>query len=281
MRATPKFSLMVLLLSSVGYSYPTLAQTEDHLLASMRKAGEAKAALASAPPYIVVTPGGEAKGYTVEVVNLALKGMGAPALSAVLTAWDAMIPGLQARQFDLVPAGLSITESRCKAVVFSAPFFASQDALYVAPGNPKHLTGYSQIAHSRDVKLAVLTGSVQEAYARTQNIKSEQLVRVPDLQAGVATVTSGRADAFALGQFSIPDPEQKGLEVVVDNNAPVVGMGVAFRKEDIHFRDAFNEQLNLLRSNGVMKKLATGAGIPNWDTLAKLTKASDVVPGCE
>lgn len=283
MRPKPNCSLLfVFLIGLVGYAIPIHAQTADPLLLSMREAGEAKAAIAAAPPWAFTSPNGEPQGYLIDVTSLALKGLGAPKISVSLTTWDAMIPGLQARRFDLVPAGLLITADRCKVVAFSAPITAQQDALHVLPGNPKHLTGYTQVAQSPDVKLAVLTGSAQEAFALKQGISSVQLVRVPDIQAGIATVLGGRANAFAVGQFTVPNPQQKGVEVVVDRQAPITGMAVAFRKEDAHFRDAFNEQIGLLRSSGAMKDLYVGKyGFPNWDMLAKVTKAGDVVPGCE
>ncbi|MGY4353388.1 polar amino acid transport system substrate-binding protein [Bradyrhizobium sp. GM7.3] len=283
MRDAPKFSLLVVLLAVAIYqSRPTCAQAETALMASIRKAGEAKAALNSLAPLALVSPTGEPKGYLVEVTNLVLEGMGAPKVSAVLTSWDAMIPGLQARHFDFVPAGLVITEARCKVVAFSAPITAQQDAMFVLPGNPKHVTGYAQVAQSPDLKLAVTTGSAQEAYAVKQGIRSDQLVRVPDIQAGIATVLGGRASAFAVGQFSVPNPQEKGIEVVVDTQTPVRSVGIAFRKEDADFRDAFNNQLQLLRSNGAMKELyAVKYGFPNWDVLAKVTRTKDVEPACD
>jgi polar amino acid transport system substrate-binding protein len=282
MYATTRLSFPILLLALSGYSLPIHAASEDALLASMREAGTSKAAIASAAPWASISPSGEAQGYLVDVTNLALKGMGAPKISAVLTTWDAMIPGLQARRFDFVPAGLLVTEARCKVVAFSAPITAQQDALYVVPGNPKHLTGYAQVAQSPDIKLAVLTGSAQEAYAVKQTIKSEQLVRVPDIQAGIATVVGGRADAFAVGQFSVPNPQQKGVDLVVDQQAPVSSIAVAFRKEDVRFRDEFNKQIEAIRSNGAMKELYAGKyGFPNWDVLAKITNTNDLAPGCE
>lgn len=281
MRGISKLSLLVLLPSAIGFSLPSHAQTEAPLLASMQKAGEVKVGHGSAPPYIAVSPDGNATGYIIEVLNLALKGMNLPALTPVLAKWDAMIPGLQARQFDFV-GGQVITDARCKAVLFAAPIWVMRDALYTRPGNPKQLTGYSQIAQSPDIKLAVITGTTQEAYALKQGVKSEQLVRVADIQAGAATVIGGRADAFVVGQFTITNPEEKGLQVVVDKQAPTHGFAAVFRKEDARFRDAFNEQLNLLRSNGVMEQLyVVKYGIPNWEALAKLTKASDAEAGCE
>jgi polar amino acid transport system substrate-binding protein len=278
----PRVLLPVVLFVASGYSLPTHAEGDDALLASIREAGASKAAIASAAPWASISPSGEAQGYLVDVTNLALTGMGAPKISAVLTTWDAMIPGLQAHRFDFVPAGLLVTEARCKVVAFSAPITAQQDGLYVPPGNPKHLTGYAQVAQSPGIKLAVLSGSAQEAYAVKQAVKSEQLVRVPDIQAGVATVVGGRSDAFAVGQFSVPNPQQKGVELVVDQQAPVSSIAVAFRKDDKRFRDEFNRQIEALRSNGAMKDLYAGKyGFPNWDVLAGITSTNDLAPGCE
>lgn len=134
----------------------------------------------------------------MEVLNIALKGMGLPPLMGSLSTTDAMIPGVQARQFDMIAPGLTITEARCKLVVYSSPVWVQQDALYVAPGNPRKGIGYAFFAQHPEFKLAVLTGSSQEAFALKQGIEADQLVRVADIQAGVATVTSGRANARTL-----------------------------------------------------------------------------------
>ncbi|MGY2812085.1 transporter substrate-binding domain-containing protein [Bradyrhizobium sp. USDA 4506] len=273
---------LLLLLTLAGYSLPAFAEAEDPLFASIRKAGQVKVELGVAPPYVVASPDGKMSGYAIDVIDLVLHGMKLPQLTPVPIAWDAQLPALQAHQMDFLAFDL-ISDARCKrGTIFSAPYFAMQDALYVLPRNPKRLMGYSHVAQNPDVKLAVTAGSSQEAYALSRGIKPEQLVRVPDVQAGAATVLSGRADAFALGQFTIASPAEKGLELVVDEGAPMNARGVAFRKENVRFRDAFNEQLNLLRSNGRLKELyAVKYGFPNFDTFAGMVKASDVVPSCE
>ncbi|KWV58304.1 hypothetical protein AS156_36575 [Bradyrhizobium macuxiense] len=281
--------LLVTLLATAVYSSPAFAQAESRLLASIRKVGEVKVAIVSAPPYVVISPSGEATGYGVEIVNLALKGMGLPPMTPVLLAWGAQFPALQAHQVDFVASGQHYTEVHCKVAVYSGPYFVQQSGLYVLPGNPKHLTGVAQIAQNPDIKLAIVAGGSYEPEALRQGVKTEQLVRVPDIQAGAVTVTGGRSEALLLGQVAIPHPEQKGLDFVLDKQSPVYGYGAIFRKEDVSFRDAFNEQLNLLRSNGIMKELLEKSwkeGFEytrdfNWDLLSKLTKAGDMVPGCE
>ncbi|MDA9481485.1 hypothetical protein XI07_05600 [Bradyrhizobium sp. CCBAU 11445] len=284
-----KFSSLLLLFAFTGYSFATFAETNDPLSVSIRKAGKLNVALASVPPYQVVSPKGEATGSTVDLENMVLKSMGLPALTPAFTEWTAMIPGLVTNRFDYVGAGLIISEQGCKAVVYSAPISAAQTGMYVLSGNPKHLTSIADVAHRPDVKLSTIPGANSSSsylgYLLTQGVKPEQIVNVPDTQAGVATVIGGRVDAFVIGQFTIPNPEQKALEVVVDKGSPVVGVALAFRKEDIRFRDAVNEHLIPLLRDGTIQKLYAKYGIPNGDAVAKLiapfNKASDLVPGCE
>jgi polar amino acid transport system substrate-binding protein len=279
----PRAALAGVALLSSAAQLPCSAQgASNNLLSAMERAGEAKVAIAALPPYAYLQPNGTPEGYMIDVSTEVMKAYGIPKVAAAVTTWDAMIPGLQAHQFDFIPAGLNITSARCQVVQFSAPVTVQQEALYVMPGNPKHLSGYSAVANSAEVKVAVLAGSAQEAFARKQGVKDGQLVTVPDVQAGIAAVAGGRADAFGVGQFSIPNPAQKGVEVVVDKASPLSGIGIAFRKEDREARQAFDKKLDELRANGTLKRLyADKYGFPNWDVLEKATKASDIAPGCE
>ncbi|HWX36545.1 MAG TPA: ectoine/hydroxyectoine ABC transporter substrate-binding protein EhuB [Steroidobacteraceae bacterium] len=273
----------VLLGSAVLFCLPWVADAvSQDLFSTMKRTGEARMAIAALPPYAYLQPDGTPQGYTIDVSTEVMKAYGITKLAATVTTWDAMIPGLQAHQFDFVPAGLNITSARCKVVLFTAPVTVQQDAFYVMPGNPRRLSGYASAAGSAEVKVAVLVGSTQEAFARKQGVQESQLITVPDTQAGIAAVTGGRADAFAVGQFSIPNPAQKGVEIVVDNASPLSGVGIAFRKEDQQARHAFNEKLDEMRSNGTLEHLyANKYGFTNWDVLVRVTKASDIAAGCE
>lgn len=284
MRVLPKLSLLVLLALLTGYSFPASSQTEDSLLASIRKAGKVRVAMASLPPYMMMSPTGEATGLIVDLHNMVLKRLGLPALTPVITQWEAMVPGLQAHQFDYV-ASLAITEARCHELVFSAPHYAYQLGLFVLLGNPKHLTSVADVARNPDIKVAMITSAAWMTYTMKQGVKSAQLVRVPDVQASLATVVGGRADVYIDSEVSIPNPEQKGVELIVDERSPSFGSGAVFRKEDISFRDAFSEQLRLLIQSGAIQELSNKYGIANGGAeaqlLAKLTRASDSVPSCE
>ena len=257
------------------------AQTPSTLGQAMKQAGTAKVAIAATPPYAYLSPSGEPQGYLIEVSNEVLKSLGVPKLTALMTTWDAMIPGLQAKQYDFLPGGMNITAARCQVVAFTVPVTAQQDALYVKPGNPKKLEGYASVAQTPGTQVAVLAGSSQENFALKRQIPQGQLVRVPDIQAGIAAVTGGRADAFIVGQFSVTEPGKKGVEVIVDKTSPPVGIALAFRKEDAATRDAFDAAINALKADGTMKKLyADKYGFNNWELLARTDKASDIAAEC-
>ncbi|NYG45372.1 polar amino acid transport system substrate-binding protein [Bradyrhizobium sp. IAR9] len=285
LHTTFKLSLSVLLLTFSSYSFAAFAQTEDPLLSSIRKTGKVTVAISSLPPYMIVSPSGEATGASIELQNMVLHAMNLPALTPVLTQWDAMMPGLQAGQFDYVGAGLAITEARCKVALFSAPYAAGQLGLHVLPGNPKRLTSVAEAARRPDIKLAAIVPTPYQAYALKQGVKPEQIVTVPDVQAGIATVVGGRADAFIANQFNIKNPAEKGIEIIVDESSPVEAYAFTFRKENMGFRDAYNKQLDVLIGSGTIQKLYAKYGLSNGEAVAKLlsrfSKASDVFPVCE
>jgi polar amino acid transport system substrate-binding protein len=111
------------------------------------------------------------------------------------------------------------------------------------------------------------------------------MLGVADYQAAVASIIGGRVDALVAGQFSLPDPDQRGVEVIVDKQSPVYGSAVAFRKEDKTFRDEFNKQMVPLLRNGTWVTLFEKYKIPNGPVIAELishyNSATDVEPSCE
>ena len=59
-----------------------------------------------------------------------------------------MIPGLQARRFDLVSGGLCINPKRCGAILFSQPILCDTEGLLAKQGNPTGVMSYADlIAH--------------------------------------------------------------------------------------------------------------------------------------
>jgi len=142
----------------------------------MKKAGCAKVALAEAPPFVTISSDGKAGGYLPAVSADVLRSLVVPKLCPEAATYDAMIPGLQARRFDLLPGGLNITPERCQVIAFSQPLTAQHEALAVPAGNPHGITSYAAFAKRPGLTLAVFSGSSQEAFARKNG---EEVISIP------------------------------------------------------------------------------------------------------
>ena len=134
-----------------------------------------------------------------------LKNMGIDDVEGVVTPYDAMIPGLNARRWDIITAGLFMKQSRCAQVLYSDPVLVSTESFGVKKGNPKGLKNLEDVKKQPDVKIGVLKGAYEAGLAKTGGVPSSQTVNLPDGRSGVEALDAGRIDAFFLPTLSLND----------------------------------------------------------------------------
>ena len=191
-----------------------------------------------------------------------LKAMGAKNIEPVVTEWGGLIPGLNANRFDVITGGMYILGSRCKNVAFSEPMGVFGDAFIVAPGNPKNISDYKDIKKTGAVLVTGAGYNIVEV-AKKEGIAEGNIMTVPGPTEILAAVKAGRADAGGVTFFTAQNlaKESGGAVDVTDPAAMPVWtknwVGIAFRKSDADFRDAFNEaQRNYLGSYGMLDAVA-------------------------
>jgi polar amino acid transport system substrate-binding protein len=251
-------------------------------LESAKKAGRIRVGFANEAPYDFADSSGKLTGEAPEVARVILKNLGIPELEGVLTTFDALIPGLKAKRFDIVAAGMFITPERCAEILFSNPDYAAPEALAVPKGNPKGLSNYEDVAKS-GASLGVLSGAVEGGLAESAGVKKSQLKTFPDQVSMIEGLKANRVDAFSLTSISIRQALKTsgGGEVematpffpVVDGKKQIGGGGYGFRKGDEDFRDAFNAELKKLQdANGVLPIVQKfGFGKAEVDAAADIT----------
>lgn len=204
---------------------------------------------ANETPFAFTETDGTVTGESPEIAKIIFARMGIKQVNGVLTEWGSLIPGLRAGRFDVIAAGMYITPARCKQVLFTDPQYQLPDALLVAKGNPKKLHSYEDIAKQPEVKLAIMAGTVNLAYARDSGVKDEQILQVPDTTAQLQAVRAGRADAAVGTQLTMKGLASKGGDKVeamteFEDDPSHIGYGaLAFRPEDKDLRDAVNAEL--------------------------------------
>ncbi|MDZ5738253.1 ectoine/hydroxyectoine ABC transporter substrate-binding protein EhuB [Pseudomonas asiatica] len=239
------FQRLLMACAAVG----VLSSAQAASLDEIKETSRIRIGYANETPFAFTETDGRVTGESPEIAKIIFEKMGIKQVDGVLTEWGSLIPGLRAGRFDVIAAGMYITPARCKQVIFTDPQYALPDTLLVAQGNPKNLHSYADIAGNPDVKLAIMAGTVNLAYARDSGITDAQILQVPDTTAQLQAVRAGRADAAVGTQLTMKGLAKKGgdkVEAISDftDDPAHTGYGaLAFRPEDKALRDAVNAEM--------------------------------------
>ncbi|TLS44773.1 ectoine/hydroxyectoine ABC transporter substrate-binding protein EhuB [Streptomyces montanus] len=224
------------------------------LLDTLRDQGSVKIGIASEPPFGYVGDDGQATGEAPAIAEVIFKRLGIDEVKPVPVDFGALIPGLKARQFDVVSAGMYIMPDRCAQVLFADPDYLMLDAFIVKKGNPHGIKTYE------DVKKKGLKLASGKAYAQIDSAKAAGISNVlvlPDQVAGLDAVAQGRVDAFAGTRITCADAVKgsgrvsstEPFQPMVDGKPAYGAGGFAFRLSEQNFRDEFNAELLKLKKN--------------------------------
>lgn len=247
------------------------------LLEQLRRTGVARIAIANEPPYTKINPDGTVTGAEPEIARAVLKMLGIGSVQGVVTPYDAMIPGLQARRWDMITAGLFMKQSRCAQILYSDPTVVSTESFAVKPGNPPGLRTIADVKNGH-VKVGVLGGAFEDGILRAANVPSGNIVRVEDGRGGIEALDAGRIDAFLLPTLSLK-ALVKGRDVEITppiEDAPVTGAGHGFRKQDRAFRDAYDVQYRKLKHAGKLEAI-----LKPWGFSAKAAEKATTKELCK
>jgi len=271
-------------LAASAFAFATVAALvapaqADGELDRLKAQGFARIAIANEPPWTEVKADGKVTGAAPEVARAVLAKMGVPEIVASISEYGAMIPGLQAKRFDVVAAGLFIKPERCAAVIFSQPDLCDAESFAVKKGNPLKLTSYADIAKHATAKVGAPGGGTEERLALEAGVPRDRVIVVPDAQSGVKMLQDGRIDVYALPILSISDLLKKAndpnLEMFAPvKDTPVYCAGAAFPKGAEALRDAYDVALADLKASGEFARIVEPYGFsgtaPNLTSREKL-----------
>ncbi|MFZ1467531.1 MAG: transporter substrate-binding domain-containing protein [Paracoccaceae bacterium] len=199
------------------------------------------------PPYNFVNDAGEVAGMERELGDEACKRAGLTCTWAV-NDWDSIIPNLQSGNYDVIIAGMSITDEREEVVDFS------QGYLRAVP------SGYLALSADTDLKsgpVAAQTGTIQAAFVAENGM---QLVEYATPEETVAAVKNGEAVAvLADSDYLKPIAAESGGAMVLLAQTENIGggVGMAFRDSDDALREKFDAAITSMKCDGSLDALIT------------------------
>lgn len=200
-------------------------------------------------------------------------------MQAVQVGFTSLIAGLVARRYDVVAAGLLIMPKRCSQAAFSIPDYRAFTAFLVPAGNPQLVNTFAEVT-AGDVRLGVISGTVQRDYVREAGVPAEQIRSFDLLDMMLQAVRDRRVYCAAATDIVLkdlvrknPDPRVEvtaGFNPLLHGKEQITAGGFTFRKDDDDLRKAFNSELARIHGNGEWSRITEPFGF---------TKANHPAPG--
>ncbi|MFM2481844.1 ABC transporter substrate-binding protein [Celerinatantimonas sp. YJH-8] len=213
------------------------------------------------PPFESKTADGKLVGFDIELGN-AICREAQLKCSWVESAFDTLIPALQAKKFDVINSAMNITAQRAKAIDFTNPIYQVPTQLIARKDAALEPTATSL----RGKNIGVLQGSIQEVYAKKHwQPKGVTITSYKDQNQVYNDLANGRLDGTLVmstaGQSGFLDkPQGKDFgfagKPVTDDKVLGIGIGFGLRKGDDQLRERINKAIKQVQQDGTIHQLS-------------------------
>ena len=203
-------------------------------------------------PWNFVNEAGELAGYEIDLGN-ALCAKAGLTCEFVANDWDSIIPNLLAGNYDVIMAGMSITDERKETVDFTQNYFPPDPSKFVAAAG----SGLD-LAALEGKRIGVQGGTIQAAYAEENLGANNTVVSFGTADQAMADLAAGNLDTIiADGAYLEPVVAASGgaIEFVGEDVMIGNGVGPAFRKDEAELKTKFDDALTALKADGTVDKL--------------------------
>ena len=196
------------------------------------------------PPFNFINDAGEVAGFEREVGDELCKRAGLTC-EWVTNEWDSIIPNLQSGNYDVIIAGMSITDERDQVIDFTQNYFPPASSAYVALSADANLKG----------TVAAQVSTIQAGYVAESGATLLEFA-TPD--ESIAAVRNGEADAvFADKDFLAPIVAESNGELVFVGEEVQLGggVGMGLRESDTELKEKFNAAIQSMKDDGSLNAL--------------------------
>ncbi len=189
---------------------------------------------------------GQLTGFEIELGNELCTRAGLTC-EFVQNAWDSIIPNLQSGNYDMIMAGMSITDARKELINFSQNYVPPSSSIYLA------LTADANIGAGGIV--AAQTGTIQAGYVAESGATLLEFATVDET---VAAVRNGEADA-AFGDIESLKPmidASSGELAMAGEPVPLGdGVGIGMRKSDTELLAKMDAAITAMKADGSLNAM--------------------------
>ncbi|WP_299865056.1 transporter substrate-binding domain-containing protein [uncultured Roseobacter sp.] len=198
------------------------------------------------PPYNFLNDAGEVAGFERELGDELCK-RAELTCEWVTNEWDSIIPNLVSGNYDVIIAGMSITDERDEVIDFTQNYTQPDPSAYIATSEDADLTGGV---------VAAQTNTIQAAFIAEGGAT---LVEFATPEETIAAVKNGEADAVLADKaFLLPIAEADADLVLLEQEELIGGgIGLGLRESDAELKEKFNAAITTMKEDGSLNELLT------------------------
>ena len=198
------------------------------------------------PPYNFLNDAGEVDGFERELGD-ELCARAELTYEWVTNEWDSIIPNLVSGNYDVIIAGMSITDERDEVIDFTQNYTLPDPSAYVAASADVDLANGVLAAQANTIQAAFIAES------------GATLVEFATPEETIAAVKNGEADAVLADKaFLTPIADADGDLMMLDKEELIGGgIGLGLRESDGELKEKFNAAIASMKADGSLNELLT------------------------
>ena len=172
--------------------------------------------------------------------------------------WDSIIANLVDGQFDVIIAGMTITEERDQLIDFTQPYVPPSPSVYVAragPGAAAIAAKLNDPARRTGVPLGAQRATIHSDYLAGEGLRHSEYELVPD---AIDALLIGEVEAvFADARFIRESMAECGDRMVLVGPEVFIGTGVGggVREADVQLKEKLDLAITSMKEDGSLNEL--------------------------
>lgn len=196
------------------------------------------------PPYNFLNDAGEVAGFERDLGDELCK-RAELTCEWVTNEWDSIIPNLVSGNYDVIIAGMSITDEREEVIDFTQNYTLPDPSAYIAT---------SQDADLKGGVLAAQTNTIQAAFIAESGAT---LVEFATPEETIAAVKNGEADAVLADKAFLTPIADADADLLMLEQEELLGggIGLGLRESDAELKETFNAAIATMKEDGSLNEL--------------------------
>ena len=203
-------------------------------------------------PWNFMDDDGKVAGFEIELGNELCNRAGVEC-EWVVNEWDSIIPNLIAGNYDVIMAGMSITDERRQSIDFSEQYFPPDPSLFAAAAGDSF-----DFENLSGAKLGAQGATIQAAWLEENLADGNTILTYETPDQSVADLMAGNIDLL-LADGSFLEPVVEGSAGALAFTGPEVmiggGVGMGMRKGESELAGKMAAALESVKADGTLDRL--------------------------